>query len=88
MGYPDQPPLTPLLARLGDAVAPGHVWALRLAATLLTTATVLLVALIAGEMGADRNGRLLAAVFAATSGLTLQLGHMLSTNTTDCSSRR
>lgn len=82
-GYPDQPPLTPLLARIGDALAPGEVWALRLPAFLLATATVLLVALIAAEMGADRGARLLAAVAAAASGVTLQLGHMLLTNTTD-----
>ncbi|WP_215547830.1 ArnT family glycosyltransferase [Amycolatopsis sp. CA-230715] len=82
-GYPDQPPLTPLLARLGDALAPGEVWALRLPAVVLATATVLLVALIAAEMGADRRARLLAAVFAAASGITLQLGHILVTNTTD-----
>jgi hypothetical protein len=82
-GYPDQPPLTPLLAWLGNAVAPGSVWALRLPATAAAGLTVLLVGLAAGEMGATRRGRLIAAATAATSGLLLLDGHMLVTNTPD-----
>jgi 4-amino-4-deoxy-L-arabinose transferase-like glycosyltransferase len=82
-GYPDQPPLTPLLAWLGNAVAPGSVWALRLPATVASGLTVLLVGMTAGEMGATRRGRLIAAATAATSGVLLLSGHMLVTNTPD-----
>lgn len=82
-GYPDQPPLTPLLARLADLVAPGSLWALRIPATLASAATVYLVARTAKEMGATARGQLLAALTTAVSGYVLVIGHMLYTVTTD-----
>ncbi|MEO6087373.1 MAG: glycosyltransferase family 39 protein [Umezawaea sp.] len=82
-GYPDQPPLTPLLARLADLVAPGSLWALRVPATLASAGTAYLVARTAKEMGATARGQLLAAVTTAVSGFVLVFGHMLYTVTTD-----
>ncbi len=82
-GYPDQPPLTPMLARLGDALAPGQVWALRLPATASAVLTVLFVALSAREMGASRRAELLAATAFSCSTLVLITGHVLRTSTTD-----
>ncbi|WP_350274510.1 glycosyltransferase family 39 protein [Kribbella sp. HUAS MG21] len=82
-GYPDQPPLTPLLAVLGDAISPGSLWALRLPATLMATASVVFVILIAAEMGATRRARVIAALTVATSAAVLMAGHLLMTNTTD-----
>jgi hypothetical protein len=82
-GYPDQPPFTPLLAWLADAISPGDVWALRIPATIASALTVLLVAFTAKEMGASRRGQFLAAAFTAASGYVLIFGHMLYTVTTD-----
>ena len=82
-GYPDQPPLTPLLAVLGDAISPGSLWAFRLPATILTTLSVVLVILIAHEMGASRRARVIAALTISTSAVVLMAGHLLMTNTTD-----
>ncbi|WP_159899911.1 glycosyltransferase family 39 protein [Ornithinibacter aureus] len=80
-GYPDQPPLVPLLARLADLVAPGSLVALRLPSTLAAIAIVTLTAAIARELGAKREGQVIAASAAATCGLVLAMTHLLSTST-------
>jgi 4-amino-4-deoxy-L-arabinose transferase-like glycosyltransferase len=78
-GYVDQPPLTPLIARLfGDSPV-----TLRIAATLAGAAIVITVALIAREFGGGRGAQLLAAAAAALSGLVLGVTHMLATATLD-----
>jgi 4-amino-4-deoxy-L-arabinose transferase-like glycosyltransferase len=82
-GYPDQPPLTPLLAMLGNAISPGSLWAFRLPATIATTLSVVFVILIAAEMGASRRARVIAALTVSTSAVVLMAGHLLMTNTTD-----
>src|SRR5215472_16991205 len=46
-GYPDQPPLVPLLARLMTDIAPNSVMVLRLPAVLASAALVALTGLIA-----------------------------------------
>lgn len=81
-GYPDQPPLTPLLARLADLVAPGSLVVLRLPSTLSAAAVVVLAGLIARDLGARRNGQVVAAAATAMSGFVLATGHLLSTATT------
>src|SRR5262245_35000831 len=50
-GSADQPPLTPALAALSDAVAPGSLIALRIPAVLATAGGVVLAGLIARELG-------------------------------------
>lgn len=80
-GYPDQPPLVPLLARLADLIAPGSLVMLRLPSTLAAAAVVVLTAAIARELGAKRGGQVLAACAAAICGLVLAMGHLLSTST-------
>ncbi|RNL80990.1 ArnT family glycosyltransferase [Nocardioides marmorisolisilvae] len=80
-GYPDQPPLVPLLARLADIVAPGSLIALRLPSTLAATTVVLLAGLTARDLGARRNGQVVAATTTAMCGFVLGTGHLLSTST-------
>lgn len=82
-GYPDQPPLTPVLARLMSTLAPGSLVVLRLPSTLSAALVVLLTGVIAAELGARRNGQVFAAACAALAGVVLATGHLLSTATTD-----
>ncbi|GAA2109656.1 glycosyltransferase family 39 protein [Kitasatospora saccharophila] len=82
-GYVDQPPLTPLLARLSTAAFGAGPAGLRAVAVLLGAATVVLVAFAAKELGARRAGQVLAAAGAAVSALVLALGHLLSTASFD-----
>lgn len=78
-GYPDQPPFTPLVARLAHAVAPGNLAVLRLAPALTTAATVVLGALLVRELGGGRRAQGRAAATVAVGGFTLGVGHVLST---------
>jgi 4-amino-4-deoxy-L-arabinose transferase-like glycosyltransferase len=82
-GYPDQPPLTPLVAGLADTLAPGSLLALRLLPALAVGAVVLVTADLARALGGGRAAELLAAVATATGAGVLVVGHMLSTATTD-----
>ncbi|HET6165579.1 MAG TPA: glycosyltransferase family 39 protein [Marmoricola sp.] len=82
-GYPDQPPLVPLVARLMTALAPDSLTVLRLPSALLAMAAVLLAGAMARRLGASRSGELLAALATALSGFVLAMGHTLSTSTFD-----
>jgi hypothetical protein len=78
-GYPDQPPFTPLLARLMEFVAPGSLVVLRLPSALAAAGVIVLTGLLARELGARRSAHTLAALSMAVSGLLLGAGHLLST---------
>ncbi|MER6302333.1 glycosyltransferase family 39 protein [Kitasatospora sp. NPDC001539] len=82
-GYVDQPPLTPLLARVGSAVFGADPTGLRVVPALLSGCSVVLTALLARELGAGRDGQVLAAGCCACSGYLLAIGHLLSTSTFD-----
>ncbi|MQA09641.1 MAG: phospholipid carrier-dependent glycosyltransferase [Pseudonocardiaceae bacterium] len=82
-GYVDQPPLLPMLARLMDTLLPGSLVGLRLPATLMTAAAVLIAALTARELGGGRRAQTLAAAAYALSPFLLAQGHLLATNTVD-----
>jgi hypothetical protein len=82
-GYPDQPPLVPLLARLMTDIAPNSVVVLRLPSALACAALVLLTGLIAREFGAERRAQALAAAAVAVAPLVIGAGHLLSTTTFD-----
>ncbi|SEP44137.1 glycosyltransferase family 39 protein [Amycolatopsis saalfeldensis] len=59
-GYVDQPPLTPVLARLAAAL-PGGVVPLRVLAIAAAAGCVLLAAKLAAELGARRRAQLISA---------------------------
>jgi 4-amino-4-deoxy-L-arabinose transferase-like glycosyltransferase len=82
-GYPDQPPLTPVLARLMDLAGGGSIVVVRLPSALAAGATVALAAMIAREMGGGRRAQLIAAACTGVSGTTLVTGHFVSTTTYD-----
>jgi Dolichyl-phosphate-mannose-protein mannosyltransferase len=82
-GYPDQPPLTPLLARVISAIAPESLIALRLPSAIAAGLVVLLTGLTARELGAGRVAQVLAASCMAAAALLLGVGHLLSTSTFD-----
>jgi hypothetical protein len=73
-GYPDQPPLTPLLARAMDTLAPGSLVALRLPSALAAAVVVVLTGLLASEFGGGRGAQLLAAASMAVSAILFAVG--------------
>jgi 4-amino-4-deoxy-L-arabinose transferase-like glycosyltransferase len=82
-GYPDQPPLVPLIARLMSDLAPGSLVLLRLPSALVTGALVVLTALAARELGAGRAAQVLAGAVIAVAPVVTGSGHLLSTTTFD-----
>jgi 4-amino-4-deoxy-L-arabinose transferase-like glycosyltransferase len=82
-GYVDQPPLTPLLARISTTIFGDTPTGLRVLAMLTGAATVVVIALVARELGGGRGAQVAAAAIAAGSSLTLVISHMLATNTMD-----
>jgi 4-amino-4-deoxy-L-arabinose transferase-like glycosyltransferase len=81
-GYPDQPPLTPLLGRLSSAIFGDTPLGLRVAPALATAACVVLAGLIARELGGGAAAQTIASASLAVSGL-LVAAHLLSTATFD-----
>jgi hypothetical protein len=82
-GYVDQPPFTPLVARVQDVLFGDSLLATRIWPALVSGAVVLLAALLARELGGGRRAQALAAVGVAASPGVLLAGHTLSTETTD-----
>lgn len=83
VGYDDQPPLTPLLGRLSESIFGETPRGLRVVSALAVALVVVLVALLARELGAGRKGQLVAAAATAASGFVAVVGHLLSTSTFD-----
>jgi hypothetical protein len=82
-GYVDQPPFTPLVARVADLVAPDNLIVLRSLPALACVTTVALGALIVRELGGGRRAQVAAAAAMACGGFVLGSGHLLSTATFD-----
>lgn len=82
-GYVDEPPLTPLLARLSSGLVADEAWAVRMPATLATVASVLVLVLITRELGGGRGAQALCAWAYAFASLPLIMGHALLTSTVD-----
>jgi Dolichyl-phosphate-mannose-protein mannosyltransferase len=81
-GYPDQPPLVPLVAWLmHDMVA--SLYVLRLPSALAAAATVMVTGAIARELGGGRRAQTIAACVAALSAISLATGHFVTTTTFD-----
>ena len=81
--YPDQGPVTPLIAHLMDVLAPGSLTVLRIPPAVMSGLTVAIAALIGREFGASRRAQLIAASCTAVAAVTLFVGHLLSTTTLD-----
>ena len=82
-GYVDQPPLTPLLARLSAVLSGDSLVALRVIPALVMAAMVALTAYMSRLLGAGRTGQVLAALAAATSGEYVAAMHELTTTVPD-----
>src|SRR3954470_21771365 len=82
-GYVDQPPLTPALAGLAAGLFGPSPVGLRVVATLCGLGTVLLVALIACELGGGRGPQVFAAATAALGTFLLVVTHMLAPTSVD-----
>ena len=82
-GYVDQPPLTPVLARISAAAAGDTLAGLRVLPALGLAALVVATAVMSRQLGAGRTGQLLAALAAATCGEFLGAMHELTTTAPD-----
>jgi 4-amino-4-deoxy-L-arabinose transferase-like glycosyltransferase len=78
-GYVDQPPFTPLVARIAEVVARNNLAVLRLLPALTTAVTVALGGLLAREFGGHRRAQIAGAAAVAAGGFVLGVGHLLST---------
>ena len=81
-GYVDQPPLTPLLSAASVAMLGVSPTAVRVLPALEMAVIVVLVALIARDLGGSRRAQILAAITAAVSGY-LGAGHLDTTTDPD-----
>ena len=82
-GYVDQPPLTPLLARVSAAVTGNTLAGFRIVPGLALAALVVITAGMSRLLGAGRTGQLLAALAVATCAEYLGAMHELTTTTPD-----
>jgi 4-amino-4-deoxy-L-arabinose transferase-like glycosyltransferase len=82
-GYDDQPALTPLLGRFSEWLFGEDPRGLRMLSAVAMALVVVLVALIARELGAGDAGQAVAALATAASAAAMAVGHLLSTTTFD-----
>ena len=82
-GYVDQPPLTPMLARLSAVAFGNTLVGVRVLPALALAALVVLSAAMSRVLGAGRTGQVLAALATATCGEYLGTMHLLTTTAPD-----
>lgn len=82
-GYPDQPPLVPLICWAMNHLAAGSLLVLRLPSALAAATTTLIAGLIAREVGGTSRAQVIAALCTASSGFALATGHFVTTTTFD-----
>lgn len=83
LGYVDQPPLTPALARLQVALFGSSPWSVRVIPALTIGVVAFLAAMLAREFGGGRRAQVWSAVAISGGGFVLAVGHLLSTSTFD-----
>lgn len=81
-GYPDQPPLTPLLASASVALLGASPTAIRILPALAIGVIIVLTAAMTREMGGTRTAQVIGALAIAVSGLLVG-GHLAFTATFD-----
>ena len=81
-GYPDQPPLVPLLCWLVHGIA-HSLYLLRLPSALAAAATVALAGIVSREAGGGSRAQLIAALVTGVSAISLATGHFVTTTTFD-----
>ncbi|WP_433683277.1 ArnT family glycosyltransferase [Nocardia sp. CA-119907] len=82
-GYPDQPPLTPLLARAMAAIDADSLLLLRIPSIAAATSVVVAAGLMARELGGGRGAQVLASAAVASAAMVLGVGHLLTTTSFD-----
>jgi 4-amino-4-deoxy-L-arabinose transferase-like glycosyltransferase len=82
-GFVDQPPLTPLVARLAEIVGGTSPAALRVLPALAVAGVVVLAAAMTRRFGGGAPAQVYSAVAAGGAGVVLAVGHLLSTATFD-----
>jgi hypothetical protein len=82
-GYVDQPPLVSLIARVQTTLFGDTLTGLRVVPALLTCVVVWITALIARELGGRGGAQVFAAAATGGSLVTLNAGHVLTTNGPD-----
>jgi 4-amino-4-deoxy-L-arabinose transferase-like glycosyltransferase len=82
-GYPDQPPLVPLLSWAMHELAPGSLLVLRLPSAIAAASTTILAALVSRELGGEWRAQTVSAACTASSGFALAVGHFVTTTTFD-----
>ncbi|GAB2731760.1 glycosyltransferase family 39 protein [Kitasatospora kifunensis] len=83
LGYVDQPPLVSLIARAETTVFGDTLTGLRVVPALLACVVVWVTGLIARELGGGRSAQVFAAAATGASVVTLNAGHVLTTNGPD-----
>jgi 4-amino-4-deoxy-L-arabinose transferase-like glycosyltransferase len=78
-GFVDQPPLTPLLARISEMIGGTSTVAIRVLPALAVGAVVLVAAATARRFGAGRRAQWLSGLMAGGTGYALAVGHLMST---------
>jgi 4-amino-4-deoxy-L-arabinose transferase-like glycosyltransferase len=78
-GFIDQPPLTPVVARISESILGLSPTALRVLPALSVGAVSVVSALMARRFGAGRAGQVFAAFASGFTGVLLGVGHLLST---------
>lgn len=82
-GFVDHPPITPFLYRLAAVTFGTSKFGLRIIPAVLHGVTVVLIAMLARELGGNPRAQMLAALGAALAPLLLTTGHFLGTVTVE-----
>ncbi len=82
-GYPDQPPLVPLLATAWHTVTGGSLWAFRVLPALVAGAAVLVAAATSRRLGGTAADQTWTATATALATGVVAVGHLFSTSTFD-----